>query len=206
MNADSEKLCLEELDHLILDNDKKVWVVYIIFFKERNIWRWLKTQLHPTYEIGFCLLFTQVTVTYISNNFNVPNKDSETVLGKWIKNYSGDKKIAKEYLIRGTDLNGNSIITVSFWFICSSFECIVKKLRCVSIWFNTQVVNEKSLPKVNKVCPNHTKLLYSVEVSSINGKSLNVQEPTTSKLWVNKWINIFRDLFTNFLGIASDWR
>lgn len=33
MNADSEKLCLEELDHLILDNDKKVWVVYIIFIQ-----------------------------------------------------------------------------------------------------------------------------------------------------------------------------
>lgn len=158
MNADSEKLCLEELDHLILDNDKKVWVVYILFFKERNNSRWLKNQSHSTYKIGFCLLFTQVTVTYISNNFNVPNKDSEAVLGKWIKNYSGDKKITKEYLIRGTDLNGNSIITVSFGCICSIWlhDCIVKILLCVWIrWAGCQWEEftevEQSLSKSHEI-------------------------------------------------------
>lgn len=55
----------------------------------------------------------QVTITYISNTWNVPGIKGEVILEKWLKNYSGDRSIVKEYLIRGDDTNGNSIITVS---------------------------------------------------------------------------------------------
>ncbi|XP_031622883.1 DNA polymerase delta subunit 3 [Contarinia nasturtii] len=118
MDTETEKLCLEEIDHLILDTDKKVSLVTI------------------------------------SNNWNVPNKDGEIILEKWLKTYSGDRKIAKEYLIRGVDLNGNVIITV---------------------------VSEKNLSKVEKMCPKFTKILYSIEIGSLNGKSLNITEPASNK-------------------------
>ncbi|XP_055304890.1 uncharacterized protein LOC129569757 [Sitodiplosis mosellana] len=118
MDSDSEKLCMEEIDHLVLDNDKKV------------------------------------TVAYISNTWNIPNKDGEVILEKWLKNYTDDRSIVKEYLIRGNDTNGNAIITV---------------------------IPEKSLAKVEKICPKFTKTLYSIEIGSINGKSLNVHEPAANK-------------------------
>lgn len=58
-------------------------------------------------------MLQQVTITYISNTWNVPNKDGVVILEKWVKNYTGERAIAKEYLIRGSDTNGNSVITVS---------------------------------------------------------------------------------------------
>lgn len=66
--------------------------------------------LHDTI---FFSIKQQVSLANISNNWNVPNKDAEIILEKWLKNYSDDRAIVKEYLIRGADSNGNSIITVS---------------------------------------------------------------------------------------------
>lgn len=103
MDAESEKLCLQELDHVILDLDKKV-------------------KIHFSYESYLnCIIsyfaiipsYFQVTLTYISNNWSTLSKNAENVLKKWVEKYTGDKSIAKEYLIRGTDANGNSIITVN---------------------------------------------------------------------------------------------
>lgn len=53
-----------------------------------------------------------MTLKEVSNNWNVSLKDSEIVLNKWLSTYKGDRRIVKEYLIRGTDLNGNCVISV----------------------------------------------------------------------------------------------
>lgn len=63
------------------------------------------------------ILFVKVTLKQISNNWNVSLKDSETVLNKWLTAYKNDRPIVKEFLIRGTDLNGNCVISVSIHFI-----------------------------------------------------------------------------------------
>lgn len=139
MDAESEKMCLEEIDHAVLDNDKKV------------------------------------TIAFISNNWNIPNKNSEVILEKWLKNYQGDRNIVKEYLIRGTDSNGNVIITI---------------------------VAEKNLPKADEICPNHTRVLYSVEVGSTNGKSLKIQESAPNKYKCLKLHSEERNFKRNTNGTA----
>lgn len=53
-------------------------------------------------------------MAFISNNWNISFMESESILQKWLAGYKGDKKILKDYLIRGVDLNGNCVITVSF--------------------------------------------------------------------------------------------
>lgn len=50
----------------------------------------------------------------LANNWNAPFADGEAVLKKWLDKYAGDQKIMKEYLIRGTDANGNVLITVRY--------------------------------------------------------------------------------------------
>lgn len=57
--------------------------------------------------------FMQINLQYISNTWSVPFKVSESILQKWLDNYKGEKKIAKEFLIRGTDKENNAVITVS---------------------------------------------------------------------------------------------
>lgn len=91
----------------------------------------------------------------IANNWNATFKDGEAVLEKWLDKYADDRKIVKEYLIRGMDTNGNVCITV---------------------------VSDKHLRNVEKKCPKHTKTLYSIEVASETGRTLDIVEPSTNQL------------------------
>lgn len=53
-----------------------------------------------------------MSLQVIANNWNAPFTDGEAVLKKWLEKYAGDQKIVKEYLVRGTDANGNVLISV----------------------------------------------------------------------------------------------
>lgn len=45
-----------------------------------------------------------------------------------------------------------------------------------------QVVPESKLAKIEELCSYSVRFLYSVEIASLNGKSLNLPEPTENKL------------------------
>lgn len=91
----------------------------------------------------------------IANNWNAKFKDGEAVLQTWLAKYADDRKIVKEYLVRGLDANGNVHISV---------------------------VPEQFLERVEKKCPKLTKTLYSIEVASETGRSLDIVEPSTNQL------------------------
>lgn len=122
-DSDSEKICLETIDHTVLDDGKKVWFWMfdsVCFFYIYIYFNNISSSI-------------QITITLISDKWNIPNKDSEIILEKWLNgHYNGDKQqILKEFLIRGEDSKGNLIITVSVYFgqsmcICIFFHFIVK--------------------------------------------------------------------------------
>uniref|UniRef100_A0A182K0W9 DNA polymerase delta subunit 3 n=1 Tax=Anopheles christyi TaxID=43041 RepID=A0A182K0W9_9DIPT len=88
----------------------------------------------------------KISTRRISNTWSLDSKQSLEVLQKWVDSQKEPKKLAKEYVVRGADKNGNVFITL---------------------------VNEERLEKIIQKYPKCSKMLYSVEVAS-DVRPLNV--------------------------------
>lgn len=88
----------------------------------------------------------KITTRRISNTWSLDSKQALEVLEKWLGEQKGQKKLSMEYVVRGTDKNGNVFITLA---------------------------NAEKMEKVFKNFPQCTKMLYSVEIAS-DVRPLNV--------------------------------
>lgn len=104
-------------------------------------------------EISFLVLDSEkkVSVNTISNNWDVPMKQSRELLEEWVNSQKG-KDFTKEFLVQGVDLKGNCYIALvsdnKMDFIKSKMEKMVSFLYSIETSSNSKRLEIEDLVEV----------------------------------------------------------
>lgn len=104
-------------------------------------------------EISFMVLDSEkkLSVNTISNNWDVPMKQSQELLEEWVNSQKG-KDFTKEHLVRGVDFNGNCYISLisdnKMDFIKSKMKKMVSSLYTIETSSNSKRLEVDELVEV----------------------------------------------------------